>query len=87
MEITPLEVKCIQCKKSHTRQVKVFEPEIFSKQGTGSILSQWWCPRCGTVNAIRYEFYRQDEKILARVKGRVEPIGSAFLHGDEDKDD
>ena len=86
MTLTPLEVSCDHCRKKHTRQVKTFEPESFSPNGTKSIFSQWWCPRCGTVNAVRYEFYRKDLEILARVKSRVPTVGSAYLTDREQED-
>jgi hypothetical protein len=50
-------------------------------------MAQFWCPLCKSIIAIRYEFYRNRQKeICARIKSRVEPVGMALIHGDEDDD-
>ena len=80
----PLDVRCKACKKVHTREVSVIEPEKFSPKGTKSVMSQFWCPYCKYPNAIRYAFSRaKDKTIKVRIKTRVDPIGMPILHGDE----
>ncbi len=75
MDQTILKSKCKHCKTSIERNVKTYEPELFSAKGSKSILSQFWCPKCGEVNAIRYEFYRDKQKnICARVIKTLEPV-------------
>ena len=87
IEFTPLDASCCHCETKHTRNVKVIDPKTFSWNGTQSVLSQFWCPKCDEVNAVRYEFYRdrKDKSIKARVKRHVNPIGMAFKHGDEEE--
>lgn len=66
---TKLEVKCKACKKPFVREVKTYQPEDFSPDGTKSIMSQYWCPHCKEPQAARYEFYRNKQgEVCARVK-------------------
>jgi len=73
MKTRTLEIKCESCNTPNSRTVKLYDPEVFSKNGTQSVLSQFWCIKCGTVQALRYEFYRDKNKeIQTRVKCQVD---------------
>ena len=88
METTPVTFQCRKCSHKIQKNVKTYPPEIFSKTGTGSVLSQFWCPKCGEVSAIRYFFVRdKDGNISAQVKGWVEPMGIQLPPAGESKKD
>lgn len=73
----PLSLYCDRCHALNEREVQEYKPEDFSKEGTKSVLSQYWCCKCGEVQVIRYEFYRDNQKkIRARLKCQIEASSS-----------
>lgn len=80
MELTYLTVECDNtlkdgstCQHPNKRVIKIYDPDDFSPDGSKSVLSQYWCEKCQQIQMIRYEFYRENEEIKARLKNRLEP--------------
>lgn len=80
MKTTELVVTCDNpqsnktvCGYPNKRVVKIYHPDEFSPKGPKSVLSQYWCEKCGSVQMIRYEFYEENGEVKARLKHRLEP--------------
>jgi hypothetical protein len=78
--MTNLIYQCTMCNKDNQRLVRLYNPEDFSKKGTGSILAQCWCKHCSAPQVFRYGFYRDEQgEIQTQVIKHFSP-DSVFVH-------
>jgi len=72
MKMITLETTCDKCNSVNKKKIKMYQPEDFSKDGTGSVLSQMWCPKCRAAMVVRYKFVRKTDKIVAQIIDKYE---------------
>jgi hypothetical protein len=60
---------CVSCNNTLRKSVQPIAPELFAADKEPTMISSFWCPRCGEPLVIKLRFFRNE---LGEVNVRVE---------------
>lgn len=85
-DFQPIKLACEDCKTEHLKLIKAVKPEDFINPKNATVLTQFWCSKCGKPQAFRLKFTRmKDDTIKMEVTKRID--AKSLLVPNSDKPD